>query len=152
MWMTICRLLVEIAGMESSEGKSNGGNKGNACRVKPSQGLKPAERLQSHTVDVPHRTTSGPAEGGTDPNPDSAFPTDVVQKCPAPKQIHSYFVKIRHYEDQEMKAETQLAENDIQQKNQEYIHTHRHRCRRRLVSSSKVHLAGAATESIFPAG
>ncbi|KAL6012422.1 Protein DETOXIFICATION 33 [Asimina triloba] len=32
------------------------------------------------------------------------------------------------------------------------IHTYHHRRRRRLVSSPKVHLAGAAVESIFPAG
>jgi hypothetical protein len=47
------------------------------------------------------------------------FPKDAVDEWPAPKQIHSfYFVRCRPYDDPKIKVKLDLADKEIQRKNQ----------------------------------
>ncbi|KAK4342067.1 hypothetical protein RND71_037883 [Anisodus tanguticus] len=51
--------------------------------------------------------------------PVSNVPKDVVEDWPEPKQIHSFYtVKFRRFEDPKLKAKIELAEKDLQKKNQ----------------------------------
>ncbi|XP_038689114.1 proton pump-interactor 1-like [Tripterygium wilfordii] len=50
---------------------------------------------------------------------DANFPKDAVDEWPAPKQIHYfYFVKYRPYDDPKIKAKIDLADKEIQKRNQ----------------------------------
>ncbi|KAL8046568.1 hypothetical protein ABFX02_08G185800 [Erythranthe guttata] len=51
--------------------------------------------------------------------PEPNLPKDAVDEWPAPSQIHSfYIVKYRALEDQNLRAKLDVAENDLQKKNQ----------------------------------
>ncbi|XP_057797391.1 proton pump-interactor 1-like isoform X1 [Salvia miltiorrhiza] len=50
---------------------------------------------------------------------ESNFPKDVVDEWPEPTQIHSfYIVRYRAFEDQNLKAKLDMADKDLQKKNQ----------------------------------
>ncbi|KAF8391337.1 hypothetical protein HHK36_023641 [Tetracentron sinense] len=61
----------------------------------------------------------GPVKGEGDPVVEVNYPKDVVDEWPAPKQIHYfYFVKFRSHEDPKLKSKIELADKEIQKKNQ----------------------------------
>lgn len=60
-----------------------------------------------------------PAKGELNKIPDSNLPKDVVDEWPEPTQIHSFYVvRYRAFEDQNLKAKLDLADKDLQKKNQ----------------------------------
>ncbi|KAH6835551.1 proton pump interactor 1 [Perilla frutescens var. hirtella] len=60
-----------------------------------------------------------PAKGELNKLSESNFPKDVVDEWPEPTQIHSFYVvRYRTYEDQNLKAKLDVAEKELQKKNQ----------------------------------
>ncbi|KAL8510232.1 hypothetical protein ACS0TY_017154 [Phlomoides rotata] len=60
-----------------------------------------------------------PANGELNKVSDNNLPKDAVDEWPEPSQIHSfYIVKYRAYEDRNLKAKLDLAEKELQKKNQ----------------------------------
>lgn len=63
--------------------------------------------------------TEEPKKEEVSRTPVSNVPKDAVEDWPEPKQIHSfYLVKFRRFEDPKLKAKIELAERELQKKNQ----------------------------------
>lgn len=63
--------------------------------------------------------TEEPKKEEVSRTPVSNVPKDAVEDWPEPKQIHSfYIVKFRRFEDPKLKAKIELAERELQKKNQ----------------------------------
>lgn len=61
----------------------------------------------------------GLANGDSKKHSESNFPKDVVDEWPEPAQIHSfYIVRYRAFEDPSLKAKLDLADKELQKKNQ----------------------------------
>ncbi|KAL0443533.1 UNVERIFIED_CONTAM: Proton pump-interactor 1 [Sesamum latifolium] len=69
-------------------------------------------KFGSHVVDEP-------VKGEVNKVSESNLPKDAVDEWPEPKQIHSfYIVRYRALEDQKLKAKLEVAEKELQKKNQ----------------------------------
>ncbi|KAL0399395.1 UNVERIFIED_CONTAM: Proton pump-interactor 1 [Sesamum radiatum] len=69
-------------------------------------------KFGSHVVDEP-------VKGEVNKVSESNLPKDAVDEWPEPKQIHSFYVvRYRALEDQKLKAKLDVAEKDLQKKNQ----------------------------------
>lgn len=110
---------VEILAGDLMQGQAEDGSHMNIETVKQNQGPQPEEPIKFGIIDGSHGMQNGPTKATADPVSDSNFPKDVVDEWPEPKQIHSfYFVRFRSYEDPKLKAKLELADKDIQRKNQ----------------------------------
>ncbi|KAK9131806.1 hypothetical protein Scep_011334 [Stephania cephalantha] len=81
-------------------------------------------KLNQDSVDEPIKFgthgADGPVKGEGEAVKDAHFPKDAVDEWPEPKQIYTfYFVKVRSYDDPKLKAKIDLADREIQKKNQE---------------------------------
>ncbi|KAG9448113.1 hypothetical protein H6P81_014241 [Aristolochia fimbriata] len=87
--------------------------------VKQNKGLPTEEPVELGTADGSKGPSNGPNKIESSPIPDGGFPKDAVDEWPAPKQIHSfYFVRFRNFEDPKLRAKIELADKDLQKKNQ----------------------------------
>ncbi|KAK9150140.1 hypothetical protein Syun_008449 [Stephania yunnanensis] len=80
--------------------------------------------LNQDSVDEPIKFgthgADGPVKGEGEAVKDTHFPKDAVDEWPEPKQIYTfYFVKVRSYDDPKLKSKIDLADREIQKKNQE---------------------------------
>ncbi|KAL0362683.1 UNVERIFIED_CONTAM: Proton pump-interactor 1 [Sesamum calycinum] len=84
------------------------GNEANVSVVNEKVNIK----FGSHVVDEP-------VKGEANKVSESNLPKDAVDEWPEPKQIHSfYIVRYRALEDQKLKAKLDVAEKELQKKNQ----------------------------------
>ncbi|KAB1216606.1 Proton pump-interactor 1 [Morella rubra] len=112
-------MAIEVVGFEMVQGPLETVPEGDTNRVHEKvngkldqgPGLKEPIKFGSHGEE--------PVKGEGNDVSVANFPKDAVDEWPAPKQIHSfYFVRYRTYDDPKIKAKIDLADKEIQRKNQ----------------------------------
>lgn len=112
-------MAIEVVGFEMvqgpletvPEGDTNGVHEKENGKLDQVPGLKEPIKFGSHGEE--------PVKGEGNDVSVANFPKDAVDEWPAPKQIHSfYFVRYRTYDDPKIKAKIDLADKEIQRKNQ----------------------------------
>ncbi|KAJ6811762.1 proton pump-interactor 1 [Iris pallida] len=80
-------------------------------------GMKQEEPTKTGLVEIVNGTKGDVKE--TDNAATANLPKDAVDEWPEPKQIHTfYLVRFRSYEDPQLKAKIELADKEVQRKNQ----------------------------------
>lgn len=112
-WHILLSRLIHIMGVEITENKLPVEAAGNETSIPEVENVNIT--FGSHGVNEPF-------EGELNKHTESNLPKDAVDEWPEPSQIHSfYIVRYRAFEDRNLKAKLDVAEKELQKKNQARI-------------------------------